>query len=111
MRTIIQLAASSRLDLTKYKDAIIKVATDHREPIVQYHDELSKIIGQDAMRNIDSILQIYQQEISKPIQKLLPQQHRYLEGTWQYTGMHIYCNCWCLLAVAAPQISWKWQLR
>ena len=66
MRTIIQLAASSRLDLTKYKDAIIKVATDHREPIVQYHDELSKIIGQDAMRNIDSILQIHQQEISKP---------------------------------------------
>ena len=58
MRTIIQLAASSKLDLTKYRDTIVKVATEHRNPIVQYHAELSQIIGQDAMRIIDSLLQI-----------------------------------------------------
>ena len=58
MQTIIQLAASSKLDLTKYRDVIVKVATEHREPIVQYHNELSQIIGQDAMKNIDSILKI-----------------------------------------------------
>ena len=49
MQTIIQLAASSKLDLTKYRDIIVKVATEHREPIVQYHNELSQIIGQNAI--------------------------------------------------------------
>ena len=66
MRTIIQLAASSILDLTKYWDTIIKVAANHMEPIVRYHDELSQIIGQDAMRNVDSILQIQKQEVGTP---------------------------------------------
>ena len=58
MRTIIQLAASSKLDLTMYQDIIVKVATEHREPIVRYHNELSQIIGQDAMKTIDSVLKI-----------------------------------------------------
>ena len=58
MRTIIQLAASSKLDLRQYQDIIVKVATEHREPIVRYHNELSQIIGQDAMKTIDSILKI-----------------------------------------------------
>ena len=31
MRTVIQLAASSKLDLTMYHDIIVKVATEHRE--------------------------------------------------------------------------------
>ena len=65
MRTIIQLVASSKLDLTKYRDTIVKVATKHREPIVQYHNELSQIIGQDAMRNVDSVLQIGEHELAK----------------------------------------------
>ena len=58
MRAIIQLAASSKLDLTKYRDTIVKVATEHREPIVQYHNELTQIIGQDPMQTIDSVLKI-----------------------------------------------------
>ena len=64
MRTIIQLAASSKLDLTQYRDAIVKVATEHREPIVRYHNELSQIIGQDAMKNVDSVLKIRTHEMT-----------------------------------------------
>ena len=41
-----------------YQDIIVKVATEHREPIVRYHNELSQIIGQDAMKTIDSVLKI-----------------------------------------------------
>ena len=64
MRTIIHLAASSKLDLTKYRDIIVKVATKHREPIVQYHNELSQIIGQDAMRKVDLVLKIDEHELA-----------------------------------------------
>ena len=64
MRTVIQLAASSKLDLTKYRDIIVKVATEHREPIVQYHNELSQIIGHDAMRKVDLVLKIDEHEIT-----------------------------------------------
>lgn len=63
---------SSRVDLTKYQDEILKVATKHREHIVQYHDELSQIIGQDTMRNIDSVLQIHKQESSTPNSEIAP---------------------------------------
>ena len=64
MRTIIQVAASSKLDLTQYQDTTVKVATEHREPIVQYHNELSQIIGQNAMKNVDSVLKIRAHEMT-----------------------------------------------
>ena len=64
MQTIIQAAASSKLDLTQYRDTIVKVATEHREPIVQYHNELSQIIGQNAMKNVDSVLKIRAHEMT-----------------------------------------------
>jgi len=72
IRTIIQLAASSKLDLTRYRDTIIKVAANHREPIVRYHDGLSQIIGQDAMRNVDSVLHIRMQEVTTPTSGTAP---------------------------------------
>ena len=72
IRTIIQLAASSKLDLTRYRNTIIKVAANHREPIVRYHDGLSQIIGRDAMRNVDSVLQIRMEEVTTPTSGTAP---------------------------------------
>ena len=45
----------------------MKVATEHREPIVQYHNELSQIIGHDAMRKVDLVLKIDEHEITTPM--------------------------------------------
>ena len=44
----------------------MKVATEHREPIVGYHNELSQIIGQDAMRKVDTVLNINEHEMTTP---------------------------------------------
>lgn len=116
MSTITQLAVSSRVDLTKYQDEVLKVAAKHREHIVQHHDELSQIIGQDTMRNIDSVLQIHKQESSTPNSEIAPTTTlirkkfdlgRYIAVSW-YAYL---CNWWCLLATAALRTPWKWQLR
>ena len=72
MQTIIQLAASSKVDFTMYRDTIVKVATEHREPIVQYHNELSQIIGQDAMRKVDSVLNIDEHKMTTPTPDATP---------------------------------------
>ena len=56
MRTLIQLAASSKLDLTKYHERIIKVATTHREPIIRHYSKFTQLLGRDIMKMVDPIL-------------------------------------------------------
>ena len=62
MRTIIQMAASSRLDLTNHCEDIIAVAVAHREPIVKYHDKFTQILGQDIMKMVDLVLNVSKHE-------------------------------------------------
>ena len=56
MRTLIQLAASSKLDLTKYHEHIIKVVTRHREPIIQHYSKFTQLLGRDVMKIVDPVL-------------------------------------------------------
>ena len=109
MRTIIQLAASSKLDLTMYQDIIVKVATEHREPIVQYHNELSQIIGRDAMRNIDSVLKI--NKLATSTSGITPktasvQSNFDLEG-YMVTNWYIYLLQLLVLACDSSPNSWE----
>ena len=62
MRTIIQTAASSRLDLTNYCEDIITVAAAHREAIVKHHNKFTQILGQDIMQMVDLVLNIAKHE-------------------------------------------------
>ena len=62
MRTIIQTAASSRLDLTNYCEDIITVAAAHREAIVKHHNKFTQILGQDIMKMVDLVLNIAKHE-------------------------------------------------
>ena len=62
MRTIIQMAASSRLDLTKYCEDIITVAAAHREVIVKNHNKFTQILGQEIMKVVDLVLNIPKHE-------------------------------------------------
>jgi hypothetical protein len=64
MRTIIQMAASSRLDLTKYCEDIITVAAAHREAIVKNHNKFTQILGQEIMKMVDAVLNIAKHEVS-----------------------------------------------
>jgi hypothetical protein len=64
MRTLIQLAASSKLDLTKYRKHFIRVVTRHREPIIQYYSKFTRLLGRDILRTVDPILNMPQPETS-----------------------------------------------
>ena len=63
LRTIIQMAASSRLDLTKYCEDIITVAAAHRETIIKYHSTFTQILGQDIMKAVDLVLNLPKHEV------------------------------------------------
>ena len=112
LRTIIQLAASSNLDLTMYRDTIVKVATEHREPIVQHHNELSQIIGQDGMRNIDSVLKIDKHEMATSNSDVAPtttfvQNCFYVE---RYTVVYWYAYLLQLLVLACDCSADPWEM-
>ena len=64
MRTLIQLAASSELDLAKYHAHIIRVVTRHREPIIQYYSKFRQLLGRDTLEMVDPILNMPQPKTS-----------------------------------------------
>ena len=107
MRTIIQLAASSKLDLRQYQDIIVKVATEHREPIVRYHNELSQIIGHDAMRKVDLVLKIDEREMEKSITSTSVQSSFDLE---RYMVVLWYTYLLQLLVLACDSSADPWEL-
>ena len=107
MRTIIHLAASSKLDLTKYRDIIVKVATKHRELIVWYHNELSQIIGQDAMRKVDLVLKIDKHEMEKSITSTSVQSSFDLE---RYMVVYWYTYLLQMLVLACDSSADPWEL-
>ena len=111
MQTLIQLAASSKLDLSQYRDTIVKVATEHREPIVRYHNELSQIIGQEGMRKVDSVLKIDEHELPTFPSDITPTTsvqnsfdlERYMVVTW-------YAYLLQLLVLACECFSNPWEM-
>ena len=107
MQTVIQLVASSKLDLTVYQDIIVKVATEHREPIVRYHNELSQIIGQDAMKKVDSVLKIDEHEMEKSITFTSVQSSFDLE---RYMVVYWYTYLLQLLVLACDSSADPWKL-
>ena len=56
MRTLIQLAASSKLDLTKYYNNIMKIVAKHREPIIKYYNKFTQLLGKDVLEMVDPAL-------------------------------------------------------
>ena len=64
MRTLIQLAASSKLDLTKYREHIIKVVKAHEVHIIQYYSIFTRLLGRDLLKTVDPILNMPQPETS-----------------------------------------------
>ena len=109
MQTIIYLAASSKLDLTKHRDIIVKLATEHKEPIVQYHNELSQIIGQDVMRNIDSVLQIDKHEMTSDITSIATSVRSKFELA-RYMVVHWYAYLLRLLVLACDCSASPWEM-
>ena len=113
MRTIIQLAALSKLDLTKYCDTIVKVATEHRESIVRYHNELSQIIGQDAMRKVDLVLKIDEHEITTPMSDATPTTTKSVQNSFDiamYLTVYWYAYLLRLLTLVCDCSANTWEM-
>ena len=66
MRTLIQLAASSKLDLTRCHEHITKVATRHRETITRYYSKFTQLLGRDILKMVDPILNMPQPKTLPP---------------------------------------------
>ena len=108
MRTLIQLAASSKLDLTRYHEHIIKVVTRHREPIIQYYSKFTQLLGRDILKMVDPILNMPQPKTissEKPTAttETCTRQELYMAVYW-------YMYLLQLVALAAGSSSSQWEM-
>ena len=111
MRTLVQLAISSKLDLTRYHEHIIKVVTRHREPIIQYYSKFTQLLGRDILKMVDPILNM-------PQSKTLPSEKPTdtTPATDTCTHMEVFMAVYWymfllqLVALAAGSSSSQWEM-
>ena len=108
MRTIIQMAASLRLDLTKYCESIISVAASHREAIVKYHDKFTLILGQDIMKMVDPVLNLSKHKVSLSTNAAASASDAFDQP--EYTTVYMYLYLLQLVALACNSSSNPWEL-
>ena len=110
MRTLIQLAISSKLDLTKYHEHITKVVTRHREPIIRYYSKFTQLLGRDTLKMVDPILNMPQPK-TLPSEKptdTTPTTNAY--DHLEYIAVYWYMYLLQLVALAAGSSSNQWEM-
>ena len=110
MRTLIQLAASSKLDLTKYHEHIVKIVTRHREPITRYYSKFTQLLGRDTLKMVDPILNTPQPK-TLPSEKptaTTPTTNAY--NHLEYMAVYWYMYLLQLVALAGRSSSSQWEM-
>ena len=110
MRTLIQLAASSKLDLTKYRKHFIRVVTRHREPIIQYYSKFTRLLGRDILRTVDPILNMPQPETSPSEETTDSTPTTDTYDHLEYMAVYWYMYLLQLVALTCDSSSSQWEM-
>ena len=108
MRTLIQIAASSKLDMTMYHDNIMKIVSEHREPIIKCYSIFTQLLGKDVMKMVDPVLNMPQQTVPSERPTTTPTTDNYTMV--EYMTVYMYMYLLQLVALTGSSSSSQWEM-